>query len=78
MYADEIENELSYLLLDKKEKSVALHVHPYLEGYFKKGFNSKRFKWFMKYKKWVPIIADSNMHVMAHKFFDSKVEQIEV
>ena len=78
MYADEIENELNYLMLDKKEKRVSLHVHPYLEGYFKKGFNSRRFKWFMKYKKWIPVIADSNMHLMEHKFFDSKNNQIEI
>ena len=78
MYADEIENELSFLLLDKKEKNVSLHVHPYLEGYFKKGINSRRFQWFKKYKKWIPIVADSNMHLMEHKFFNAKNEQIEV
>lgn len=78
MYADEIENELSYLLLDKKESKVSLHVHPYLEGYFKKGLNSKRFQWFRKYKKWIPVVADSNMHIMEHKFFNAKDEQIEI
>jgi ribonuclease G len=78
MYADEIENELSYLLLDKKEKKVSLHVHPYLEGYFKKGIKSRRFQWYMKFKKWIPVIADSNMHLMQHKFFDAKEEQIKV
>ena len=78
MYADEIENELSYLLEDKKVKKVSLHVHPYLEGYFKKGLFSKRFQWFKKYKKWVPVIADSNLPVMEHKFFDANEEQIEV
>ena len=78
MYADEIENELSYLLLDKKETGVSLHVHPYLEGYFKKGINSRRFKWWKKYRKWIPVIADSNMHLMEHKFFDKKDQQIEI
>ncbi|MEX1003637.1 MAG: Rne/Rng family ribonuclease [Crocinitomicaceae bacterium] len=78
MYADEVENELSYLLLDKKLKKVSLHVHPYLEGYFKKGLFSKRFQWFKKYKKWVTVVGDSNLHIMAHKFFDHNEEQIEV
>jgi ribonuclease G len=78
MFADEIENELSYLLVDKKEKKVALHVHPYLEGYFKKGMNSRRFKWYRKYKKWVTVVADSNLNVMDHKFFDGKGELIKV
>jgi ribonuclease G len=78
MYADEIESELDFLLLKKKEAKVSLHVHPYLEGYFKKGLNSRRFKWFKKYKKWIPIVADSNMQMMEHKFFDGKNQQIEV
>ncbi|UKN03821.1 Rne/Rng family ribonuclease [Paracrocinitomix mangrovi] len=78
MYADEIESELSYLLLDKKESKVSLHVHPYLEGYFKKGMNSRRFQWFKKYKKWIKIVADSNMPIMDHKFFNAKDEIIEV
>jgi ribonuclease G len=78
MFADEIENELSYLIVDKKEKKVVLHVHPYLEGYFKKGMNSRRFKWFMKYKKWITVVADSNLNVMDHKFFDGKGEPIKV
>jgi ribonuclease G len=78
MFADEIENELSYLILDKKEKKVSLHVHPYLEGYFKKGINSKRFQWFMKYKKWINVVADSNMHLMDHKFYNAKEELIKV
>lgn len=78
MFADEIENELSYLIMDKKEKGVSLHVHPYLEGYFKRGMNSRRFKWFKKYKKWIPIVGDSNMHLMEYKFFNHKREQIEV
>jgi ribonuclease G len=78
MFADEIENELNYLVLDKKEKKVSLHVHPYLEGYFKKGTMSKQMKWFFKFKKWIPVVADSNMHLMDHKFFDSKDEIIEI
>lgn len=78
MFADEIENQLSFLLLDKKEKKISLHVHPYIEGYFKKGIVSKRFKWFTKYKKWIPVVADSNMHLMEYKFFDSKNQLIEM
>ena len=78
MFADEIENELAYLLKDKKEKSVTLHVHPYLEGYFKKGLNSRRFQWYKKYKKWIKVVADSNMNVMDHKFYDGKNEPIKV
>lgn len=78
MFADEIENELAYLIKDRKEKSISLHVHPYLEGYFKKGINSRRFQWYMKHKKWIKVVADSNMNVMEHKFFNADNEPIKI
>lgn len=78
MFADEIESALSYLLLDKKEKKVSLHVHPYLASYFKTGFISKRRKWFLKYKKKVKVIADNNMPLLEYKFFDHKNDPIAI
>jgi len=53
-------------------------VHPYLEGYFKKGINSRRFQWYMKHKKWIKVVADSNMNVMEHKFFNGNNEPIKI
>jgi ribonuclease G len=76
LYAEEIENNLDYLVASRKEKSVALQVHPYLEAYFKKGMISKQVKWFFKYKKWIPVRANSSYHLLQYTFINDKKEEI--
>lgn len=72
LFAEEIESNLNYLILDRKEPSVTLLVHPYLEAYFKKGLISRRLKWFFKYKKWVQIRAITENHLLQYSFVDKK------
>lgn len=76
LFAEEIENNLNFLMLDRKEKSVALQVHPYLEAYFKKGLISKQLKWFFKYKKWVPVRGVTSLHLLEYNFVDKNHEEI--
>ncbi|MFN5416451.1 MAG: Rne/Rng family ribonuclease [Flavobacteriia bacterium] len=76
LFAEEIENNLSFLLLDKKEKDIALLVHPYLESYFKKGLISRQMKWFFKYKKWVPVRGMSAHNLLQYTFVNKKNEEI--
>jgi len=76
LFAEEIENNLDYLLTTRKEKEVVLHVHPYLESYFTKGIISKQVKWFFKYKKWVQIRSVSANHLLQYSFQNKKNEEI--
>lgn len=76
LYAEEIENNLGYLLTDRKEKSVALHVHPYLEAYFTKGLISRRVKWYFKYKKWIQVRGISAYHLLEYAFVDKENNEI--
>lgn len=76
LFAEEIENNLSFLLLDKKEKDIALLVHPYLESYFKKGLISRQMKWFFKYKKWIPVRGMSAHNLLQYTFVNKKNEEI--
>ena len=76
LYAEEIENNLDYLLATRKEPSVSLVVHPYLEAYFKKGLLSKQVKWFFKYKKWVSVRGNSANHLLEYTFMNKKNEEI--
>ena len=76
LFAEEIENNLHYLLGTKKEAGLTLNVHPYLEAYFKKGFISKQMKWFFKYKKWVPVRGNSANHLLQYSFVNKKNEEI--
>jgi ribonuclease G len=76
LFAEEIEMNLNFLLGDKKEKKVSLLVHPYLEAYFKKGFISKRLKWFFKYKKWVDVRGVTAYHLLEYSFRDKDNNEI--
>lgn len=76
LFAEEIENNLNFLILDRKEKDIALLVHPYLESYFKKGLFSKQVKWFFKFKKWIPVRGMSANHLLEYTFVNSKKEEI--
>jgi ribonuclease G len=76
LFAEEIESNLNYLILDRKETHVSLLVHPYLEAYFTKGIFSRRMKWFFKYKKWIPIRAVTAQHLLEYSFVDKNNELI--
>lgn len=53
---DKISIDIEDYLTNEKYKSIALHVHPFVAAYLKKGLPSLRFKWSAKYKKWISII----------------------
>src|SRR5690606_32309386 len=55
LFAEEIENNLNFLMTERNEKHVTVLVHPYLESHFKRGLISRQLKWFFKYKKWIPV-----------------------
>jgi ribonuclease G len=76
LFAEEIENNLHYLLQDKKEKKLTLMVHPYLEAFFTRGLMSKRVKWFLKYKKWVSVRPMTSYHLLEYNFVNDKNEEI--
>lgn len=78
LFAEEIENNLNYILSEGKVAKLTLHVHPYLESFFTKGMFSKRFKWFMKHKKWVNVRGLSSFHLLQYEFTDAKGEVIDI
>lgn len=65
---DEIENNLKYLIEEKKQKNISLVVHPFIEAYLKKGINSRQKKWFMKYKKWISIKGSDGAQLLQYEF----------
>jgi ribonuclease G len=76
LFADEIESNLNFLIEDRGVKQLSLHVHPYLEAYFTKGFISKRLRWFFKYKKWIPIRGITAFNLLDYSFKDKNNEEI--
>ncbi|PKR79913.1 ribonuclease E/G [Brumimicrobium salinarum] len=78
LFADEIENNLTYLLEDKKMKKISLEVHPYIESHFKRGLISKQVQWFLKYKKWIRVTGVTNFHLLQYAFKNEKGKKIKI
>jgi len=76
--SEDIEQMLKHLLVDQNENNVTLALHPYLYSYFSRGVYSVRFKWFMKYHKWIKMIEDSSLPMTEYKFLNSEMEIIEI
>jgi len=78
MFTDEIESTLDYIIANKKETKLTLLVHPYIESYFTKGLFSKRFGWFMKYKKWISVKPVSANTFFEYAFLNKDNQKINV
>ncbi|HRP52558.1 MAG TPA: Rne/Rng family ribonuclease [Fluviicola sp.] len=76
MFAEEIETNLNFLVADRKESKVTVLVHPYIEAYFKRGFISKQWRWFLKYKKWIDVKGVTAYHLMQYSFLDKNNNEI--
>ncbi|MGE5425125.1 MAG: Rne/Rng family ribonuclease [Syntrophothermus sp.] len=78
LLSDDIENNISYLLREQNEKSLSLHVHPYLYAYLTKGFFSTQWKWFRKFKLWIRIEPETSYHFLEYHFFNSNGDEIKM
>lgn len=78
LFAEEIENNLNFLIADRGEKKVTLLVHPYLEAYFKNGLMSRQLKWFLKYKKWISVRGVTANNLLQYTFLNGKNEEISL
>ena len=75
---EEIEKALHNVLVHHNHSKITLHVHPFIESYLKQGFISKNWKWMMKYKKMISILADANLPLTAFKLMDKNKEEIHL
>jgi ribonuclease G len=75
---DEIENALRYIIEEIKPVSLSLHVHPFVEAFLKKGYNSHQLKWFIKYKKRIKIKSSTAYHLMEYHFINGQDEEIVI
>jgi ribonuclease G len=74
---DDIENNLNSLIQDQNEKNLTLAVHPFIAAYLTKGVKSIRYKWFLKYKRWVKIRENKDFHLLEYLFLNKNNEVIK-
>ncbi|MGE0770621.1 MAG: ribonuclease E/G [Cyclobacteriaceae bacterium] len=78
LVSDLIEQNVAHLLVKQNEKQLVLALHPFLYAFFTKGIFSRRFKWFMKYKRWVELVKDSSLAITECKYLNRDGEEIDL
>lgn len=68
LLVDEIENNLRFLIQDKKVSTVTITVHPFVEAFLKQGYPSIQQKWLVKYRKWIKVKSSLSNHLMEYGF----------
>ena len=67
-----IENQISFLTQDRKQKFIKLVVSPYVASYLCKGLVSLRRRWEWRYKARIRIVADQSVGIVDVNYHDRK------
>ncbi len=78
IFIDEIENNLKYLIHEQNEKNLTIRVHPFVYAYIVKGFFNLRWKWMLKYKKWIKVKPSVSYHFLEYRFFNKQDDEIKL
>ncbi len=66
---DKIEADLEKLISSGKNyKDITINAHPFIASYLKQGVTSIRFRWFLKYKKWIRVLPRDAYQYLQFKF----------
>ena len=78
LITDLIEQNVQHLFEKQNEPHLVLALHPFLHAYYSKGIFSKRFKWWMKYRRWVNLVRDTSLGITEFHFLNRDGEEIEI
>jgi len=73
---EDLENMIEYLIDKQFEKGFYLTVHPFIYAYLTKGIISKQWKWFLRFQRWIQIVANQNYSIVDFKFYNKNNDQI--
>lgn len=73
---DEIDSTLEFLFEKQQECKITIMVHPFVYAFLKHGFPSVLLKWKLKYKKCIRLVSNQSYHLMEHRFFNGKMDEI--
>lgn len=76
LIVDQIENTIAHLINDKGMDRITLHVHPFIHAYLTKGLPSMRFRWWMRWRKWVRVIPDGSLQFLAYTVKDAQGNEV--
>lgn len=68
---ERLENNVIYLWENMNHKNLTLRAHPMMISYIKQGIPSVRMKWWMKYRRWLKLVAEPSFFVTRLEFQDA-------
>jgi ribonuclease G len=74
---DKLEDQLAYLLGEKKMKNLTLKVHPFVGAYLRRGIWSLRRRWQFKYLTRIHVVSIPSFYIYEFKFYDRFHQEIE-
>ncbi|MEO0895942.1 MAG: Rne/Rng family ribonuclease [Bacteroidota bacterium] len=78
LIADEIANNVDFLIRQNKEKKLTINVNPFVAAYLKQGgLRSLQFQWFHTYWIWVRVKSDTSLPFTQVKYYNSNNEEIK-
>ncbi len=75
---DEIERNINFIVDQYPKMEISLRVHPFVFTHFKKGMVNQQWKWYVKHKKWIKLIAQEDYHVNEYKFYNKFNDEIRL
>ena len=78
LIADEISNNIDFLIRQNKESKLSLVVNPFVAAFLKKGlWNSAQVKWFKTYWMWIKIKEDVSLPFTTVRYYNARGEEIK-
>ncbi|MEO1448010.1 MAG: Rne/Rng family ribonuclease [Bacteroidota bacterium] len=79
LIADDISNNVNFLIRQNKERKLTLFVNPYVAAFLKKGgIRSTQFSWFHTYWMWIRVKEDPSMGFTQVRYVNSAGEEIKL
>ena len=79
LIADEIANNVDFLIRQNREKGLRIAVNPYVAAFLTKGIlmRSMQWKWYFKYWQWIKIQSDMSMGFTQVKYYNRDQDEIK-
>ena len=71
-----IENNISYLTIDRGHKYLKLKVSPYVSAFLHRGLWSLRLRWMWRYKVWLHVVSDQSVGIVDTRYYDRRGKQL--
>ncbi len=76
LVVDEIERDLTALLVSRPKSKLTLEVHPFVHAFLDRGFPNHPMRWLWRYQTWLRLRSSEDVGLTEYKFFDDREEEV--